>query len=200
MQQPQVIHVHTPDHVGPLGRIGLGCMGVAAIVILALAAGVAAWFLIGLGAVAVAPKLEEARNNSAAPMAPEPAEPEQARESTQQPPQRAYMADVARVIDGDTFELSDGTRVRLVCVDTPERGQPGYTEAAEFLRGLVEGKRVILEKDPQHADHDAFGRKLRVAWIDGTQVNAAIINAGHSAYWTRYGKSAEIESELDARD
>ena len=40
---------------------------------------------------------------------------------------------VTRVIDGDTIELSNGETVRFVCINTPEKGQPGFQEAKEFL-------------------------------------------------------------------
>lgn len=98
-----------------------------------------------------------------------------------------------RVIDGDTIEVSgDGqiSRVRLLCINTPERGKPGCKEATEFLRRKVEGREISLERDPEHADVDRFGRKLRYVWLGGELVNAQIIRAGHSTYWTRFGKSS----------
>src|SRR5690349_14067023 len=36
---------------------------------------------------------------------------------------------VTRVVDGDTVELGTGQTVRLVGIDTPERGQCGYDQA-----------------------------------------------------------------------
>ena len=36
---------------------------------------------------------------------------------------------VTRVIDWDTFDISAGERVRLAYVDTPERGETGYSKA-----------------------------------------------------------------------
>jgi micrococcal nuclease len=113
---------------------------------------------------------------------------------------RAYQ--VARVIDGDTIELEGGERVRLLCIDTPERGQPGYTEATEFLRELVAGKAVRLEADPEHVDRDRFGRLLRYVWLftggeaegfssgDGVLVNVEIVRRGYSVYETRWGASS----------
>ncbi|MCS7129373.1 MAG: hypothetical protein NZ919_01860, partial [Candidatus Caldarchaeum sp.] len=52
------------------------------------------------------------------------------------------VASVYRVVDGDTFDCFPAGRVRLADVNTPERGQPGYTEATNALRMLVEGKTV----------------------------------------------------------
>ena len=103
-------------------------------------------------------------------------------------------------MDGDAIDvesLDGGTvRVRLLCIDTPERGQPGFKEATWFLRELVEGREVRLEMDPEHDDRDRFGRLLRHVWIDGRNVQVLIIEAGHSKYETRWGPSKILEAEL----
>ena len=54
---------------------------------------------------------------------------------------------VTRVIDGDTVELSNGERVRLIGIDTPEIDEYYYEEATEELRSLIEGKTVRMESD-----------------------------------------------------
>lgn len=82
------------------------------------------------------------------------------------------VAIVSRVIDGDTFVLDTGERVRLICIDTPEKGQVGFNEArlklAEFV---MSGGSVTLEKDV--SDVDMFGRLLRYVYVDrnGTSIN-----------------------------
>ena len=65
---------------------------------------------------------------------------------------------VDRVIDGDTLVLASGERVRLLSVDTPERGEPGFEQAKEVLTFLVRagGHRVFL----QRAGKDRYGRTL----------------------------------------
>ena len=76
---------------------------------------------------------------------------------------------VARVIDGDTFELADKDTsagsvrevVRLTGIDAPEEGECFYKESKEALQKLVEGKEVELRKDV--TDVDDFGRLLRYA-------------------------------------
>jgi micrococcal nuclease len=84
---------------------------------------------------------------------------------------------VTRVVDGDTLVLSDGQKVRLTGIDTPESkanakavrdskrtGEDLQTithqgkEAAAFVRRMIEGKQVRLEFDVQH--HDRYGREL----------------------------------------
>lgn len=88
---------------------------------------------------------------------------------------------IARVVDGDTLVLSNGEKVRLTGIDTPEshinpkakkdsersgedlqvitkKGQ----EAARFVRELAEGKEVRLEYDVQQRDR--YGRLLVYAY------------------------------------
>jgi micrococcal nuclease len=60
---------------------------------------------------------------------------------------------VERVIDGDTFLLTNGEYVRLIGVDTPETKHPEKPleyfgkEAYQFTKGMVKEKEVRLEYD-----------------------------------------------------
>ncbi len=46
---------------------------------------------------------------------------------------------VLRVIDGDTFITTGSQSVRILGVDTPEKGDTSYQEAADRLRELAGG-------------------------------------------------------------
>ena len=83
---------------------------------------------------------------------------------------------VVRVIDGDTIELQDGSRVRYLGIDTPETGEPYYVEAAARNKELVEGKVVYLQKGKR--DRDEYDRLLRYVYIDGVFVNAELVAQG----------------------
>lgn len=85
---------------------------------------------------------------------------------------------VTNVIDGDTFRLSSGQTVRILCVDTPEKGKVGYEEAKLFLESLILNKEVNLTSEGN--DKDAYGRLLRYVYIDNTLVNREIILNNHS--------------------
>src|SRR5262249_14376558 len=63
------------------------------------------------------------------------------------------------VIDGDTVELEDGTKVRYLGVDTPEIAHNSSEvsacfgeEAKSFNEDLVLGKKIRLEHDAQRKD------------------------------------------------
>ena len=81
-----------------------------------------------------------------------------------------------RIIDGDTFELASGETVRLLCVDTPEKGKAGSEEATDFLFSLIYNKEVVLEKD--QTDKDAYGRILRYVYVNDVFVNKQIVQYG----------------------
>ena len=90
-----------------------------------------------------------------------------------------------RVIDGDTIQLEDGSRVRYCGINTPEtkdprRGVEYYgKEASKFNKSLVEGKNVRLEFDAQQ--QDKYGRLLAYVYLqDGTFVNAELVRQGYA--------------------
>ncbi|HKZ45466.1 MAG TPA: thermonuclease family protein [archaeon] len=88
------------------------------------------------------------------------------------------LVTVARVIDGDTFELANGKEVRLVGIDAPEKRFYGYEEAKDKLKELVLGKNIALEKDVNNADR--MGRLLRYVFAGDTFVNLEMIRQGYA--------------------
>lgn len=93
---------------------------------------------------------------------------------------------VARIVDGDTIELGNGAAVRLVGIDTPERGDCGYEAATDHLAALVLGKRVRLTISDE--DTDQYGRLLRY-------VNVGVMDAG-----LRQIKGGFALARYDSRD
>ena len=70
---------------------------------------------------------------------------------------------VSGVIDGDTLDTPEG-RVRLFGVDTPERGERCYSQAASALRQLA-GRAVRVEHGPRSVDPG--GRLLFYVFTEG---------------------------------
>jgi micrococcal nuclease len=89
-------------------------------------------------------------------------------------PETAY---VARVIDGDTLELNDERIVRLVGINTPERGRPCYTEAKKMLEELIFSE-VLLESAAEEVDR--YGRLLSYVYSDGVFVNVEMLRLGYA--------------------
>jgi len=82
------------------------------------------------------------------------------------------------VIDGDTVELADGSRVRYLGIDTPELGEYYADEATARNRELVEGKMVELQRGKR--DKDEYDRLLRYVYVDGVFVNAELVAQGYA--------------------
>jgi micrococcal nuclease len=108
-------------------------------------------------------------------------------------------ASVARVGDGDTIDLADGRRIRLVQIDAPELGEGECygPEAAEALRQLLpEGTTLRLEADPRLDDVDRFGRLLRYVHLSETNVNLELVRRGAAAPWFFGGSRGRYAAEL----
>ena len=108
---------------------------------------------------------------------------------------------VKYVIDGDTFDLDDGRRVRMLGIDAPEAGfggkspEPFSVEATGWLRDRIEGREVSLRID--YPKTDRYGRTL--AWIfesDGTLVNQQMLLAGRVKLLADFGLPTDLESTL----
>ncbi len=92
---------------------------------------------------------------------------------------------VTRVIDGDTIEIFlDGKteKVRLIGIDTPEKGKPYFNEATEKTKELCLGKEVRLEKDV--SEKDRYDRLLRYVYVGDLFVNAELVKQGYASAYT----------------
>ncbi len=91
---------------------------------------------------------------------------------------------VTRVADGDSFDCQPLGRVRLIGMDTPELAQaPFGASATAALRAMIPASgEVLVEADVE--DRDQFGRALRYVWVDGVQVNWAMVRGGYAVVLT----------------
>jgi len=92
-------------------------------------------------------------------------------------------ARLAKVVDGDTLALADGSRLRLIGVNAPEtrgsdgRPEAGAVEATRFARSFLGSGRlgVVVGSDRR----DRYGRTLaHVYRADGESLEAALLAAG----------------------
>jgi micrococcal nuclease len=93
-------------------------------------------------------------------------------------PKSSSVATAFKVIDGDTIELTNGQKVRLLGIDAPEKGQYYYEEAGSRLEQLVRGKEVFLEKDVSNRDN--YGRLLRYVYVGSLFVNLEMVREGYA--------------------
>jgi len=83
---------------------------------------------------------------------------------------------VTHIVDGDTFDIASGERIRMIGIDTPERGEFFYKEASVRLGELIEGKEVVLIKDVSETDR--YDRLLRHVYYEDVWINKQMIDEG----------------------
>jgi micrococcal nuclease len=102
-------------------------------------------------------------------------------------------AEVTGVVDGDTFRARiEGLPVtlRLLGVDTPETVHPFKAvekfgkEASDYLKNRLAGKTVSLSFEPKKTD--LYGRLLAYVHLDGTHINAELVQKGIGVAYTRF--------------
>ena len=106
---------------------------------------------------------------------------------------------VTRVLDGDTVELENGTKIRYLHVDTPELSQ-GVEEPHQCMgdearvlnETLVLEKTVSLEYDFNCVD--GYGRTLAFVSVEGRSVNETLIERGYAELLIREPNVAREET------
>ena len=105
---------------------------------------------------------------------------------------------VYRYVDGDTFYCyinGKQDKIRMLCINTPERGKWLYKEASDHLRKLMEGKVVTLVSEGNR-NRGNYGRLLRYAVAGGKNVNVEMVRSGFTKYYVKYGKSLKFHKEF----
>jgi micrococcal nuclease len=95
---------------------------------------------------------------------------------------------VSRIIDGDTVELENGDHVRLLGINTPEKGEKYSNEAGKFLEKEILNKTVELRfgKDKK----DLYNRTLAYIFLNGRNINQEIISNGFANAYFPSGKDS----------
>lgn len=91
-----------------------------------------------------------------------------------------------RIIDGDTFEIRQGEKVRMIGINTPEESDIYGFEATDYLSNLILGKDVDLISDEISKDRDRYGRLLRYALLDSVDINKKMIEDGYAFAYLKY--------------
>lgn len=104
---------------------------------------------------------------------------------------------VVKIADGDTFTIlidQKQKRVRLYGIDCPERNQDFGLAAKKFTTSCVAGKKVLVVQ--KHKDRN--GRIVGVVFVDGFNLNEALLREGYAWQFTRYDNSPEWTALQDA--
>ena len=107
------------------------------------------------------------------------------------------IADVYHVVDGDTFDGFPSGRVRLADINTPERGEAGYSEAKEALTRLVLNKRVYLDVDDLYV-MDQYNRLVAVVYVEYNSTH--LMNVNKWLLVNGYAKLSDYPNEFNPSD
>jgi endonuclease YncB( thermonuclease family) len=103
------------------------------------------------------------------------------------------------VVDGDTLITTAG-KVRVIGIDTPERGRCGATEATQNAAAIAPvGSAVVLTPATGKDDTDRYGRLLRYdSTADGTDLGLRQILDGYAIarYDSRDGYGAHPQEDI----
>jgi endonuclease YncB( thermonuclease family) len=121
--------------------------------------------------------------------------------SVPQPTSVGEQVMVSRVIDGDTFETSDGRSVRVLGIDSCEKDTPGGVAATnDGLNLLTSGRPVYLITEPG-VTTDRYGRHLRYVQAGGQDYGTFMVGWDHTGvYQGANDASAAYVASLYAND
>jgi micrococcal nuclease len=77
---------------------------------------------------------------------------------------------VTEIVDGDTIDINN-VRVRLALVNTPERGESGYSEAVDFVESVCSiGTSALVDEDDRQKG-GSFGRLIGLVYCGDSGIN-----------------------------
>ena len=90
-------------------------------------------------------------------------------------------------IDGDTIVLNNGTTIRLLGIDAPEKGDMLYDRAAYELQRRLVGRQLVFEGE----EKDKYGRQLSFVFANGENVNIDLVQEGWARTFMHQGTKYE---------
>ena len=116
--------------------------------------------------------------------------------------QNRYL--VNRVVDGDTLVLENsvGTlqKVRLACVDAPEKKQEFGIKSKQFLDQLLSGREVEISAS---SVPDRYNRLIGIVYPvgsdgqkDSTSVNEQLLSGGYAWFYATYAGGCKSDAKI----
>ena len=100
--------------------------------------------------------------------------------------------------DGDTCTSTNGEKIRLACIDTPEiKGKNAdpikAKEARDFLNKLVSNKKVAIRR----ITYDRYNRTVGELFLNGINIQELIVQKGYGKIYKRYADQCEWTRKLN---
>ena len=119
-----------------------------------------------------------------------------------------YDCEVTKVVDGDTvkaiicvgFDILYKSTIRLYAIDTPESRTRDLDEKARgnlakyFLKDSIENGKKVVIKTHLKDSRGKFGRVLGTIWVDGVNINQALVE-NHLAVSYHGQAKSDVENE-----
>lgn len=107
---------------------------------------------------------------------------------------KCFIGTVTRITDGDTLRVND-IPIRLALVNTPERGDAGYSEATAFTSATCPvGSMALIDEDDGQTS-GSYDRMVAKVYCSGKMLNEELLFANHAVIDTRYCNVSEFARE-----
>ena len=97
--------------------------------------------------------------------------------------QKSELNRVIRVVDGDSFDLKDGRRIRLLSLDAPEKNRCYYVQSRDYLKSLILNNKIYLKDTIT----DDYGRIIGNIFVGNILINKKVLEEGNARF--TYNKS-----------
>lgn len=105
---------------------------------------------------------------------------------------KEYKGKVVGISDGDTITILTAEKkqikVRLAEIDTPESAQPYGSRAKQQLSDLIFNKVATIIQN----DIDRYGRVVGEVYVEGTYINARMVELGAAWVYRQYAKNQKL--------
>ena len=105
-----------------------------------------------------------------------------------------YTGTVTKIVDGDTIHVNNKP-IRLVLVDTPERGDRNYDTATQHTRTICPvGTQALVDIDDLQIE-DRYGRQIAKVTCNGTMLNESLLKSNLAKVYHRFCSESEFSKE-----
>lgn len=101
---------------------------------------------------------------------------------------------VRSVTDGDTI-IVDTYKIRMSLTNTPEKGEPNYSEATRFTKSLCNNGSIAIVDQDDKQPFDRYKRLVGKVYCSDKNVNSELLENGLAKISKKYCKTSEFATE-----
>lgn len=110
------------------------------------------------------------------------------------PSDNCIIETITKIVDGDTI-YTENYKIRLSLTNTPEKNQPGFSEATLFTANLCPVGTMITINQDDLQKYDKYGRLLGKVFCGDKMLNSELLYNNHANIMTRYCSTSEFSKE-----